>query len=1405
MKFKPLLIVLTSFVVSFLLINTIGLCAKASLAKSCYDVCLSMQGNNDAFTWCDTPDYTPNYWGEDIALPRKKFQQGDCQSCEYRLGQLYWKVSRPDYDVSYLRERDGLSANNDTRSISALIEQYGITQIQKAFPRLPKLSQIYRITFTETNKTQELLDALNAHRLTQYAEKIPVHKKFLTPNDIHPDQYNVLVTDCEQAWNISTGNSNIVIGMVDDAVRTTHEDLAANIWVNPGEVAGNGIDDDSNGYIDDINGWDAASNDNDPNPEGADNFSFSHGTHCAGIAAAVTNNGIGVASVSYNVKLMAIKTALSGSGAVDAGFEGVEYAIASGADVISMSWGGGAPSDAEQEVFDVAYDANIVCVAAAGNDNVSDPMYPASYNHVISVGATDENDNKANFSNYGATIDVMAPGVHIWSSVATSDDSYEFYDGTSMACPFVSGLAALMLSYLPTLDVDEIENCLKTTADNIDAQNPDFVGQIGAGRVNAHQAMLCIPTEPLAGFETNFIGSGCTNQPIQFYNSSGGLLPMTVQWAFENGIPATSTEENPIVFYSTNGTYDVTITVTNSLGTNTYTGTITIAPPSAALSGDAAIIAGYQAPLQLELTGTPPWDVVYSDGTNNYTLNNIMETPFIFNVSPPNTTTYTLVSVMDSYCNGSVSGSALVLSETPEGCFDCPYYLVQEVLLGGGCVSIFNVTYTGDPQALAYFEQGPNLDIGYSSGILMTTGYSEVAYGPDDSEGETVPMGGLNLPGDPDLDEVNPNFPTNDASVLEFDFVPSSSEVSFNYIFGSEEYLEFVNSSFNDVFGFFISGPGIVGNQNIALIPGTSTPVSINNVNDGLNSTYYVNTPNGSNTTQFDGHTVSLQAVANNLTPCQTYHIKLAVADAGDHVLDSGVFLEAGSFTDGAEFSVDAFGSEIGTVEAYEGCQSGYFLFSRTDTTDLSNPVTIDFNLVGTATYGIDYVAIPNSITIPAGEVSAAIFLQTILDAEEENIETATVIIDDAQCNCTTTTLAASLFIRDNEAIEAGGPHAICRGSGIQLSPTDGLSSYSWTPTIGLDDPNIQNPTASPEQTTVYHVLAVDANGCQATDSVVVYVQSLPYFPPITLDTTVCTGDTVKVKLTNIGFVSNYNYQWEPETGLDNPHIPFAMASVTESTVYTLTIHNQQGCETTQQVSVNIINNNLEISLPDTTICPGQPFTFVGPPGFGGYEWSDGSTLPTLTVNEAGTYMLAVTDNTFGCGTSTEGTLTYADEPVVSIIGETVFTEGMLNPLDAGSGYASYTWSTGEATPSINVTETGTYSVTVSNEAGCKASATISVETINPPQYVVPTAFSPNGDGVNDVFQIINSGSVQAIHMRIFNRWGNKVFESSDLNEGWNGRFKGRDSEMGTYVYFAELTLSNGEVIELKGNVTLVR
>lgn len=237
----------------------------------------------------------------------------------------------------------------------------------------------------------------------------------------------------------------------------------------------------------------------------------------------------------------------------------------------------------------------------------------------------------------------------------------------------------------------------------------------------------------------------------------------------------------------------------------------------------------------------------------------------------------------------------------------------------GTCVTATNVTHTGHPSSIGFFE-GSASNVGLNAGIILVSGDVTGAIGPNNSPSQTIPGGGLGTPGDADLDDLIPSYTTFDASVLEMDIVSADSLLEFVYVFGSEEYLEFVNSSFNDVFGFFVSGPGYTGNQNIALIPGTSVPVSINNVNLDSNSTYYINNSDGSSPSdstqvQYDGLTTVLSAPLN-VIPGQTYHIKLAVADAGDSVLDSGVFIGIQSLcgtdsllTSGGGFAANLSGS----------------------------------------------------------------------------------------------------------------------------------------------------------------------------------------------------------------------------------------------------------------------------------------------------------------------------------------------------------------------------------------------------------------------------------------------------------------------------------------------------------------
>jgi subtilisin family serine protease len=265
--------------------------------------------------------------------------------------------------------------------------------------------------------------------------------------------------DAVEAWDVYTGSSSVVVAVIDTGVDYTHPDLAANAWTNPGEIAGNGIDDDSNGFIDDIHGWDFANGDNDPMDDN------DHGTHCSGTIGGVANNGIGVAGVNWNVKIMGCKFLTSGgSGSTANAISCIEYATLMGVDVMSNSWGGGGYDAALEAAIQAAYAADIFFVAAAGNsgqDNDVTANYPSNYNvnNVIAVMATNNRDQRVVepgwwSSSYGATtVDIAAPGLYIWST--TPGNTYQNFSGTSMATPHVAGAMAMLRGRFPSISVDD--------------------------------------------------------------------------------------------------------------------------------------------------------------------------------------------------------------------------------------------------------------------------------------------------------------------------------------------------------------------------------------------------------------------------------------------------------------------------------------------------------------------------------------------------------------------------------------------------------------------------------------------------------------------------------------------------------------------------------------------------------------------------------------------------------------------------------------------------------------------------------------------------------------------------------------------------------------------------------------
>ncbi|MCB9235230.1 MAG: S8 family peptidase [Bacteroidia bacterium] len=389
-------------------------------------------------------------------------------------------------------------------ALNLIINLFGLDSIYKAFPSQdPLLNQIYRINFTDTLGVQSLISQLQLLPFVDYAEKIPLHKTTgttFTPDDVNPLQWQFAKIHAENAWDLTTGSPSVKIAIVDNAIRITHADLAPNIWTNPGETPNNLLDDDLNGYPDDVHGYDAADFDRNPNPPSGlpDTDPFFHGSHCAGIASAATNNGQGIASLGFNCSIIPVKATKDATGGdiLTHPYEGVFYAIQAHADVISMSFGAGSSSLTGQRVIQTAANAGIVMIGAAGNSNVSTEFYPAAYPEVLAVGSTNDQDQKSGFSNYGTWVDVMAPGSNIYSCKIASDTAYGLASGTSMACPLVAGLAGLVLSMNPNLTPAQVYDAIKNGCENIDAANPNHIGEIGAGRINAWNTLLSVGTDP---------------------------------------------------------------------------------------------------------------------------------------------------------------------------------------------------------------------------------------------------------------------------------------------------------------------------------------------------------------------------------------------------------------------------------------------------------------------------------------------------------------------------------------------------------------------------------------------------------------------------------------------------------------------------------------------------------------------------------------------------------------------------------------------------------------------------------------------------------------------------------------------------------------------------------------------
>jgi len=708
-----------------------------------------------------------------------------------------------------------------------------------------------------------------------------------------------------------------------------------------------------------------------------------------------------------------------------------------------------------------------------------------------------------------------------------------------------------------------------------------------------------------------------------------------------------------------------------------------------------------------------------------------------------------------------------------------PQQLVQDVLLGTG-VTVSNVSYNGvlNPAAAqvgsgSFTETGTNL--GLPAGVILSSGLVDDAAGPASDFASAANGTGA----DPDL-ALLANQTINDRAVLEFDFVPVGDTVKFRYVFASEEYPEYVCTTFNDAFGFFLSGPGINGPYqnnaiNIALVPGTSIPIAINTVNPGVpgtsggqaatcaaadpnwqsNSIYYVNNGAGA-TIAYDGFTVVL--TARWPVQCgETYHIKMAIGDGSDSSFDSAVFLEAGSFTSTPFVpSLTPGPGIVGNNTILESCYPVTINFAQTGAADDTSVVYIQVG--GTATPGVDYVPpFPDSLVFLPGDTAQSFTFNCPIDADGTETIVLT-LISESPCAGVTITNEFTFFIESSAplTIVGGVANIPCQGSAA-LTPAvaGGYPPYAISWSNGQTGSSI---TVSPTDNAVYTATATDDCGSTAIAQFFVELDPLP---PLNMSI-VGSGTVMEAcESTGINFIRPVGVPGD---------VPI---------VVTFSGAAANGTDFVFQDLVTIADGVLN------TIVPFQPLED---------ETADDGETVTIT----GTY-------TDACGrtTSASVTITIIDAPPISVTAEDYTVECRPDSLlltavgFGGVGSLSYSWSTGDEGPStyVSMLEFGSYTVTVTDQCNRTAQDVATVSLIC--DVIIPNVFTPNNDGHNDKF-VIDGITYVSNTVRIFNRWGQLVYEANNYQNQWAGD----DLPDGTYFY--EVIVARKEE-PYTGHVTILR
>ncbi|MBK8340458.1 MAG: choice-of-anchor L domain-containing protein [Flavobacteriales bacterium] len=759
------------------------------------------------------------------------------------------------------------------------------------------------------------------------------------------------------------------------------------------------------------------------------------------------------------------------------------------------------------------------------------------------------------------------------------------------------------------------------------------------------------------------------------------------------------------------------------------------------------------------------------------------------------------------------------------------------MLLGAG-VTVSNITFNGAPGNAVSSQAGEfnsaNANVGLPAGLILATGGISNALGPNNSGSSSVPITGISVQ-DPDLlllaQQSQPTIQdVNDCAVLEFDFVPTGDSLKFNFVFGSEEFLEFVNS-INDAFGFFLSGPGITGPYsnnaiNIALIPGTTDPVTINTVNDVVNPQFYVD--NGDGVTppfstsptyvQYDGLTTVMTALAQVICG-ETYHIKIAVGDANDTVWDSAVFLEAGSFQSN---QISIVGEVIaGGVDSlfYEGCGTASLYLVRGGL--LLDSDTVQVLLGGSATELADYSSIPAEVIFLPGQDSINIQFSAILDGLAEGQENILLMVIN-ETACGGDTVIVEIFIEEAPPIDVLLSNDVtvqCTDSTLITAViTGGFGNYTLDWDQGVPDGQYDG-WVSPGQTTTYVLTVTDDCGVITEyDAVTVTVPIMqPLSVTVQSDVTVyCPETTVLLTAQVQGGTPVYTYQWTGNLGTG----PNAQVAPATTQSWTLTVTDLCGRDTSDQVTVTVDYDTVRVVIsPDTVICFGDTATLHALTELGlepyDYDWLPGGSADTLAVSPATNALYAVTI-TDACGISNyDEAGVGVNSPLAAFWwgGSTWVNNFPISFMDQSFGATAWWWDFGvpglessDQYPFTTFPDPGTYDVQllVSDTLGCLDSISHTIVVDPEFELYIPNSFTPDGDGFNETWQVIGTG-VKEFWIRLHDRWGATIFQSSDIATAWDGTLNGTPLPTGVYVYRYRVKAIEGAVQERMGHVTLLR